>query len=228
MINIKETICPSKSWSNRVEVHEKCILNNGTIYMDSLVHDKIRMLTGKITTEWLGYLLGRIEGTIAYVDDIFIPLQKVNAVNVKVAEQTLPMNIIGTVHSHHDMGSFLSHTDHQYLVANHPVTIVASHRGLLAKFRVKAPCEAFMLLDADIHVEDALILKEFLEQNLIKIQGNTVNETSQKLNWLGKIWKYPAVAMIAQPIKNNKGVFIAFIIIAAIIVLIALVGRYVG
>lgn len=188
MINMKESCA---TWSDRVEIHERCILNNGTIYIDSLVHDKIRMLTSQITTEWLGYLIGRIEGTIAYIDDIFIPLQTVTTTHVKVIEnQALPANIIGTAHSHHDMGSFLSSTDHRYLVSNHPVTIVASYSGLLAKMRVKAPCEALMLLDADIHIEDALILKEFLNQSLPRIQGNAINATPLKLNWLGKLWSY--------------------------------------
>jgi proteasome lid subunit RPN8/RPN11 len=226
MLDIKNSMCGNKTWSNKVEIHEKCILNNGTIYMDSLVYDKIRMLTGQITTEWLGYLIGRIEGTIAYIDDIFIPLQNVEPQHVpEIPKQTLPPDIIGTVHSHHNMGSFLSPTDHKYLVGNHPITIVASHNGLLAKMRVKAPCEAFMLLDADIHIEDSLILKEFLNQSLAKIQGNSINTTPLKLNWLGKLWKYPTA--IIQPHKD-KGGFIAFAVIIGIIIVLVILSRIAG
>lgn len=215
----------NKTWSSDVQVHEKCILNNGTVYMDSLVHDKVRMLTGQISTEWLGYLIGKVDGTKAYIEDIFIPEQSVSSTHVHVKDQVLPENIIGTVHSHHTMGNFLSGTDHRHLVGNHAVTIVASRTGLMSKMRVKAPCEALMLLDADIEVEDSAMLKEFFEQNITKIEGSGVNPNTPKLNWAGKIWRYPATVLSNWQSRSGKNGIVVVVIVVLLALALILYGR---
>lgn len=162
---------PSNEWSNDIKVHEKCILENGKVFMDSVVYEKIRILLFNINTEWLGYLMGEVNSNVAKVTDIFIPQQEVSHSSVKVKEDNFPEGIIGTVHSHHSMGSFVSGTDRDFLVGNHPLTIIVSYDKMMSKMRVLAPCGAYMLLDAEVEVRDSDNLKTFLYNSINKLKG---------------------------------------------------------
>jgi proteasome lid subunit RPN8/RPN11 len=194
----------NNEWTSDIKVHEKCILGEGKIIMDSFVYDRIRVLLFGVRTEWLGYLIGELIGNVATITDIYIPQQEVSSVSVKVKDDVLPNNIVGTVHSHHSMGSFFSGTDRDFLVGNHAVTVVVSYERVTSKMRVLAPCGAYMLLDAEVEVRDSSELANFLRDSALKMKGaGVLGEITQEVGWLYK-WIKKSIQGIRQYMSDRR------------------------
>lgn len=90
--------------------------------------------------EWLGYMIGNIDRVerIVMIDDLVIPQQRANSVTVADVEYSWDEghNIVGVIHSHHNMGAFFSGTDDNYINQNHDVSIVVAHNSILGQIRV--------------------------------------------------------------------------------------------
>jgi len=158
-------------WSTGCESVKNCDRTpKGTpnVCLPSEVYDKMTALLKEFKDrEWLGYLIGHdLE-----VQDIIIPRQEVTFASVVVTDTEIPPNVIGTVHSHHSMGAFLSATDDKYLASNHPVTLVISNSSMAAAVRVELPCGAHKAIKADFTVvlPDEAGIAEFIEQSKLLI-----------------------------------------------------------
>lgn len=82
--------------------------------------------------EWLAYLVGND----LYIDDIIIPKQEVTVVNVFVDKKGVDIPIMGVIHSHHDMGNNFSHTDDEYINANHNISLCVSKNGYNGQIKI--------------------------------------------------------------------------------------------
>ncbi len=117
-------------------------------------------------SEWLAYLVGRRTRRGYTVDDIYVPLQEVTGTSVDVgAEQQVVPNTLGTIHSHHSMGAFVSGTDEKFLISNDEVVIICSDKGWEVRIRSTLPCGALTAAEGSWEVqmprgfdEDAFIL----------------------------------------------------------------------
>lgn len=128
----KKTNCPELPNLTGVEV-----------YITKDVVERISFLMQRMgSLEWLAYLEGRENNPKLYIiTGLYIPEQIVTAGYVDVTGfQSLPDNVLGTIHSHHSMGTFFSSTDELYLEGNHKINIVVAHNGLKASITQQAPC----------------------------------------------------------------------------------------
>ena len=121
------------------------------------VYQKIWSLYNEYKSlEWLGYLVGTKIGTVYTVTALLIPEQEVTSTSVEVdPDDPVSKNpsIVGTVHSHVNMGVFFSGTDEDYIGLNHDVMVVVSKGEMKAQVRVAAPCGALKKNDAEVTVD---------------------------------------------------------------------------
>lgn len=143
---------------------KECSLADDTVpvvFISLIARAKIYRLMEELKgSEWLAYLVGRFNeadppdsGGSYRIEDLYIPVQEVTSTSVDVEEgagATMPENIIGTVHSHHSMGAFLSSTDHTYIGANHNVTIVTSDKEWKTTVRMLLPCGNYKITDSNL------------------------------------------------------------------------------
>jgi len=123
--------------------------------IDALMNNYDRM-------EWLAYLVGDKETNT--ITDIVIPEQKVTPVNVFV-EGSVDVPIVGVIHSHHDMGNNFSHTDDEFINANHDISLCVSKSGIQGQVRVKTECDKYALTDANVlQWNGGVNIDEFLKQ----------------------------------------------------------------
>lgn len=140
--------------------------------------------------EWLAYLIGK-EIEIGkdkkkgyLVTDLFIPDQATSStlVNKIEAKEYNSLNIIGVIHSHHEMGageadnpSFSGH-DERFINSNHNISLLAGRDKTSGGFKIvgigraKTPCGAFVRIKAKVEYlssdpnGDKKLKKEFLEK----------------------------------------------------------------
>lgn len=141
-------------WECSLDVVTACskVPTNAKVTLTVEVQHLIDLLMKKFEhSEWLAYLIG--EGTI--VTGLFIPKQRATSGSVHVDPETpMPTEpIVGVIHSHHSMGHFFSHTDDSYINMNHNVSIVVSTSGMKAQIRVKTPCGALKVIEADVETK---------------------------------------------------------------------------
>ena len=162
-----------EKWCSGLEIISKCgVADKAEVYVSKIAKDKIDALMDEFKhMEWLGYLVGKINGTKHFVEDMIIPEQEVSAASVKVLGDP-PPNCIGTAHSHHSMGAFTSGTDEEHLVGNHPVCMVVSDTKTIAKVRLDTPCGRLVAVDATIYTEK-IDNKAFVEESKAKIREKT-------------------------------------------------------
>lgn len=160
-----------------IELVDKCSLakdiKEPDVTMDFLIYQKAMALTNEMgSIEWLGYLKGfQTEGGY-HIDGMVIPKQTVDSVSVEVDEGLTDDDIIGTIHSHHGMGTFFSSTDHDYIGSNNPVMLViASNGSAKCAVRHTLACGNFILVDADFEVlhNDNPEIKDFITDALTKV-----------------------------------------------------------
>ena len=160
-----------------IELIEKCSLakdiKEPDVTMDFLVYQKAMALTSEMgNIEWLGYLKGFPTEDGYHIDGMVIPKQTVDSVSVEVDEGLVDNDIIGTIHSHHGMGTFFSNTDHDYIGSNNPIMLViASNGNAKCAVRHTLACGNFILIDADfevLHIDNPEI-KDFITDALTKV-----------------------------------------------------------
>ena len=121
------------------------------VLISTKARQKMNILMKKFDRmEWLAYLVGDKDENV--VEDIIIPKQRVTSVNVYV-DEPVDVPIIGVIHSHHDMGNGFSHTDDDFINANHDLSLCITNTKITGQLRVKTECGRYML--ADVNVEEA-------------------------------------------------------------------------
>ena len=113
--------------------------------------------------EWLAYLVGE-KGDDGYmVTDLYLPDQRTSATLVdKVnADEYNKLNIVGVIHSHHDMGagdedspSFSGH-DAEFINSNHNLSLLAGNKReggfkIVGIARITTPCGGLMKIKANV------------------------------------------------------------------------------
>ena len=168
---------PFSAWKSELRTLEKCEIGRDPdldVYLDSDVHCRIVAMTEAMgSEEWLGYLTGTKYADGYYIDGIRIPKQTVSGASVDVDEPDMGEDVIGTVHSHHNMGSFHSGTDNEYLVGNHDLCLVYSNSGKYAtKVRVKLPCGHYFVKEVDVIIDypEPIGLDAWVKGNKPKIE----------------------------------------------------------
>jgi hypothetical protein len=140
-------------WETKIDEVKECSKapSNVSINMNQLAVQKIKLLNEKFKNiEWLAYLVGKENE----IEDIYIPFQEVSSVtvdNIKSPEYNT-LNIIGVIHSHHNMGNSFSNTDDEYINQNHDISIcVTSDMKMNAQVRWKTPCGASKLINGIVN-----------------------------------------------------------------------------
>jgi len=150
-----------KEWDSGLKISEKCgHFKKALVEIPADVDNKVRSMMREFKgTEWLAYLRGQIFEEneewdfIAVIDDLIVPEQEVSYASVEVKKYPDDEEIIGSIHSHHNMGSFLSSTDETYLVGNHRITLVISDKNnYVGKMRATAPCGDIVSIEAEVVV----------------------------------------------------------------------------
>ncbi len=137
-------------WETDIELVDSCGVSpqNIDVTIMPVVNTKIKALMNKYTKmEWLAYLVGDSDTNL--ITDIVIPKQIVTPVNVFVKKH-VNVRVIGVIHSHHDMGNNFSHTDDEYINANHNISLCVSNSGINGQVRVKTDCGKYVLANANV------------------------------------------------------------------------------
>lgn len=154
-------ICPKESdWDSNLET----LKDSQCKFHESAPSVRLNISTWQKSTalcrawkdkEWLAYLLGEYDESsdTFIVKDLIVPEQEVTSTQVEVLTRPDVPNIIGTIHSHHNMGAFFSATDTNFIGANHSVMIVRTNKGE-AKCQVRRlmPCGAYLVQDTDFTI----------------------------------------------------------------------------
>ncbi len=138
---------------------------NISIIISRVVKNKIDLLMKKFPhTEWLAYLLGDKDSR--FVTDLYLPEQRVTGGDVTVTGSCDEPNVIGVIHSHHNMGAFFSGTDDTYINSNYDISIVVAHNGSKAQVRWVTPCGHKLIADGTVVVESENLFDadEFLKK----------------------------------------------------------------
>jgi proteasome lid subunit RPN8/RPN11 len=170
-------------WENKINVVTECRFLSAPLKLviRKEILDKIEALMHHFNnSEWLGYLLGEEDATKYHVNDIVVPKQKASYASVEVTDQNVQEHIIGTVHSHHNFGSFLSGVDEHHLVGNHPITIVVSHNDIKSYIRMKMPCNDFLLREVQIETDYTDYKKEYVDSVLPNFKRNFIEHIFTK------------------------------------------------
>jgi hypothetical protein len=174
------------SWEVDLDIVENCskaCTNGATIWIKPLAKVKIDALMEEYPRrEWLGYLLGDKETNT--VDDIFIPEQVATAARVDDIEcdEFNDLPVIGVIHSHHNMGTGFSHTDHTYINQNHDISLVVATSGIDGQIRHRVPCGALKISDVDVRM--AFDIDWDKEKFIEKAKANiNYTRTVNQQNW---------------------------------------------
>ena len=148
----------NKCWESNLEISkdDKCPHITGDrepkVIIPLDIWQKIMALTDDVDTEWLGYLGGsHLQSGEWRVVTLTIPKQEVSTATCKSLES---VHSEGVVHSHADMTCFFSNIDDDYLNSNHDFCIVVNKKAdSKAVVRVKLPCGALSIVEADVIIE---------------------------------------------------------------------------
>lgn len=114
--------------------------------------------------EWLAYLIGEKKEDGYYIHDLYLPDQRTSAtlVDKVVAEEYNNLNVVGVIHSHHEMGagdedrpSFSGHDD-DFINSNHNLSLLAGRDRKTGGFkvvgiaRIETPCGGLMKIKANV------------------------------------------------------------------------------
>ena len=162
-------------WSTKLDIVEKCSKGPEKILvlLEPIVKEKTDLLMDKYNNkEWLAYLIGE-RGSMV-IKDMVIPKQTATSgsVNNISLENYNESNIIGVIHSHHNMGASFSSTDNEWINKNHDISIVVSNSNMYGKVRCKLPCGSIFITEADIKLNLNIEFdrKEFLKDADEKIK----------------------------------------------------------
>jgi len=145
------------------------------IIINRIVKNKIDLLMKQYpSTEWLAYLIGDKKSLM--IKDIIIPKQNVGSTHVHVTGPIERPDILGVMHSHHNMGAFFSGTDDTYINGNHNMSIVVAKNGSKALVRWETPCGSKMLVEGKIVIEKENL---FDEVSFIQDAVNSINSINE-------------------------------------------------
>jgi proteasome lid subunit RPN8/RPN11 len=164
-------------WDSGIEfVSCSKVPNDFTINLSVTVKAKIDALMKEYPNiEWLCYLIGNINwnSNIANITDLFIPeKQKISATLVDDIEYTHRTDIIGVIHSHHNMPAQFSGTDNEYINKNNDLSIVVSHKEMNSVVRYKTPCGSFTFIEPTIKIDYSTVcdVESFINEAKEKIK----------------------------------------------------------
>ncbi len=113
-----------------------------------------------LTDEWLGYLIGEMEGEKdVIISELLIPKQITTRASVDVTdcpENRAIENIMGVIHSHPftNTAPSFSGTDTQFINSNHMISIVMGNTGQYTILgRVSTPCGKLATSKATLQIE---------------------------------------------------------------------------
>lgn len=162
-------------WENTIDIVENCdkVSKDQKVVLSQITKRKIELLMKKFKDcEWLAYLIGENDNSV--ITDIYIPKQSANSSRVFDIDTDIPVgvNIVGVIHSHHNMGASFSHTDDTYINQNYNISILVSHKEIKAQKRVTVPCGALKIVKSDVLFESP---KLFNEEDFIKDIDEKIN-----------------------------------------------------
>jgi len=150
------------------------------IVLSTKASAKIDTLMRKFThMEWLAYLVG--DGL--YIKDIIIPKQEVTVVNVFVDKKGVDVPIMGVIHSHHDMGNSFSHTDDEYINANHNISLCVSKNGYNGQIKIDDTLFNANVITYDDEINVDSFMKE-IDDNIKVKSHNYSHNVSGSNNFL--------------------------------------------
>lgn len=176
-------------WINGKNEYVKCSLCRPTkVTISALADRKIKYVMKQMNDiEWACDLIGRGYCGLYYVEDIYIYEQIVSESYIeRIGEEHI--DSIGSLHSHHSMGSFFSHVDVNEAFSNHDLLGVIDNKHEY-KFLVKAttPCNHIAVLEPEV------IIEEDITVNLtpIKIRNRSLieNYSAYYDSMLGKYYE---------------------------------------
>ena len=142
------------------------LVSRRRVLLGKIAYQKIELLMKKYkSTEWCGYLTGIIDvDDTIYADDLVIPphLYALPAYCEPVICHE-PVNCVGYIHSHCNMGAFHSHTDLEYVDRNYPVSIVVANKNGLDFMAVsyrKTECGRYTFQDVPVEFDEAVFFDE--------------------------------------------------------------------
>ncbi len=126
---------------------ECSLVQTKIIYIEPIPRQKIGYLMSEyLHQEWMGYMVGEIQGNKVYMQDLSIPIHaQASGGMAEVVPFSEPEHCVGVIHSHHSMGAFHSGTDQEYVDKNYPVSVtVACRTGSELEFDatcyLRTPC----------------------------------------------------------------------------------------
>jgi len=152
--NTKIQSVSSSTWEVKIPYIKDCSKapESIIIFIQPLVKIKIDYLMKKMDNiEWLAYLIGKDY----IVEDLFIPQQEVTGVSVDniKCNNFNNLNVIGVIHSHHDMSGNFSHTDDEWINQNHDISLVATKQNISGQVRWKTPCGSLKVINAVVKLK---------------------------------------------------------------------------
>lgn len=148
----------------KVETVESCPVTRGSQGVLTMTTEQVAMIAGAVRDkiEWMVLLHGTRsdDGYEVKVDRFTVPEQYRDSAEVELAADiTLPVDCVGVMHSHHQMGAFFSGTDERELNPRFPSSIVVAVANNNLGFNYRAcgkvvlPCGAIGLVDFELAVE---------------------------------------------------------------------------
>lgn len=115
----------------KVPVVESCPYTVAGTGVMRIAHPVLAILAGAVydKDEWIALLVGtRSEnGLDIAVNSLRVPLQERGHANCELARpEPLTPDVVGVIHSHHNMGAFFSQTDHSTLNPRFPSSLVVA------------------------------------------------------------------------------------------------------
>ena len=166
-INNDKTI---QEWQSDIKIMDKPVIN-----IPSELIDKIEAMSRALTgSEWGGYLIG----DKLTISDIIITEQEVTSTEWHTIEHPSRNDIIGTVHSHHNMGSFTSGTDLTYICTTYPINIIYSFKdGPKTWFTFTLPDGNKFITEADLNIIPNDNISAWVEAERVKIKPQKMEVT---------------------------------------------------
>ena len=120
---------------------ECSLVQTKLIYIEPIPRQKIEYLMSEYHhQEWMGYMVGEIQGNKVYMQDLSIPIHALATGGMAEAVPfSEPEHCVGVIHSHHSMGAFHSGTDQEYVDKNYPVSVTVACR-VGSKLEFDATC----------------------------------------------------------------------------------------
>lgn len=175
----------SNGWDSGVKLlsnPNKLGQNSPDLYIPIEIEYKIDRLSQEMgSTEWGGYLIGSDN----VVNDLIIPDQKVSGATWEFTGEETYENVIGTIHSHHNMKASPSRTDTDYVGFNYKFMCIFSFQDRIkawTKLDVKEG--VYMLLPTNVIITGKEVDEDWLLQSLKKIE--LITTTKKHYNYRPK------------------------------------------